>query len=303
MRIRGSRTAIALGVGAALLGGGLAAGPAAAAGQASAAYAPTAVQRLVPVEGTANFRDLGGYRTYDGEKTRSGVLYRSEALNKVTPNGVAQMAALKLKGIVDFRTAAEIGANGPDKYPAGVPHSNLQVADGGLMTTLYAVITSGDPVRQEQILGNGRAAQMMVDMYRTFVDDPAIRAQFAATARGVANGTVSLYHCSAGKDRAGWMTAILLTAVGVPTGTVNQDYLLSNQYLKPGNDALKQQLLASGRMQNPSLLDPLLGVDQRYLDAARSAAEARYGSFGKYLTDGLGLDILTLIKLRQRLVT
>ncbi|MEU8134836.1 tyrosine-protein phosphatase [Streptodolium elevatio] len=303
MRIRGSRTAIALGVGAALLGGGIAAGPAASAAQSAAAHAPPTAQRLVPVEGTANFRDLGGYRTYDGEKTRSGVLYRSEALNKVTPNGVAQMAALKLKGIVDFRTAAEIAANGPDKYPAGVPNTNLAVSDGGLMTTLYAVITSGDPVKQEQILGNGRAAQLMVDMYRTFVDDPAIRAQFAATAKGVANGTVSLYHCSAGKDRAGWMTAILLTAVGVPTGTVNQDYLLSNQYLKPGNDALKQQLLASGRMQNPSLLDPLLGVDQRYLDAARAAIDARYGSFGKYLTDGLGLDILTLVKLRQRLVT
>ncbi|NUU22569.1 MAG: tyrosine-protein phosphatase [Streptomycetaceae bacterium] len=300
-----TKAAVALGLAAAVaVGGGLGAGTAAAAASAPSASASASVtaQRLIAIEGTANFRDVGGYRTYDGATVRNGVVFRSEALTKVTANGVAQMGALNLKGIVDFRTGAEISANGADKYPAGVPYTNLPISDGGYLQTLYAVVNSRDPVKQQEILGDGKAAQMMVDMYRTFASDPATRAQFAAVARGVANGTVSLYHCSAGKDRTGWMTAILLTAVGVPAGTVNQDYLLSNTYLKAGNDALKQQLLAGGLMQDPSLLDPLLGVDQSYLDAARAEATARYGSFGKYLTDGLGLDAATLVKLRQRLV-
>lgn len=303
MRIRKAHGAAALGLAALVLVTGAAVGGAqAATPKTPAGVQAAAATRLVPVEGTANFRDIGGYRTYDGATVRTGVVYRSEALNKVTAAGITKMQSLRLSGIVDFRTSAEIGANGPDKVPAGVPDTNLPISDGGYLQTLYAVVNSRDPVQQQAMLGDGKAAQMMLTMYRSFVSDPATRAQFAATARGIANGTVSLYHCSAGKDRTGWMTAILLTAVGVPQATADGDYLLSNQNLKAGNDALKQQLLAGGLMQHPELLDPLLTVDQSYINDARAEATAEYGSFGRYLLDGLGLDVQTLAKLRQRLV-
>ena len=44
------------------------------------------------------------------------------------------------------------------------------------------------------------------------------------------NGTI-LYHCSAGKDRTGVATALLLSALGVDRETVINDYLLSAQYV------------------------------------------------------------------------
>lgn len=55
-------------------------------------------------------------------------------------------------------------------------------------------------------------------------------------------------------------------------------------------------------MQDPNLLDPLFQVRSSYLGAFRAQAVADYGSFGDFLTEGLGLDALTLFKLRSRIV-
>ena len=43
------------------------------------------------------------------------------------------------------------------------------------------------------------------------------------------NGGAVLYHCSAGKDRTGVVTAVILTALGVDKDTIYQDYLLTNE--------------------------------------------------------------------------
>ncbi|MGG2458387.1 tyrosine-protein phosphatase [Streptomyces sp. RGM 3693] len=104
-----------------------------------------------------------------------------------------------------------------------------------------------------------------------------------------------------GKDRTGWMSAVLLTAAGVPRATVDQDYLASNHYLQASNDRQMAQLRAAGKVKDPALLTPVLGVRESYLDAAFNEVTTAYGSFDGYLRKGLGLDRATELKLRQRL--
>ena len=73
-----------------------------------------------------------------------------------------------------------------------------------------------------------------------------------------------LYHCSVGKDRTGWMTAIVLAVLGVPREVVLEDYLLSNDFhrtgyqtaLPPGQD---------GIVADPELLRPILEQSATYL--------------------------------------
>ena len=38
-----------------------------------------------------------------------------------------------------------------------------------------------------------------------------------------------VYHCSAGKDRTGMTSALILTALGVDDDTISRDYLLTNE--------------------------------------------------------------------------
>jgi protein tyrosine/serine phosphatase len=52
-----------------------------------------------------------------------------------------------------------------------------------------------------------------------------------------------MYHCAAGTDRTGVMTALLLSLLGVERDTIVADFLLSEQVGTPGNLEGMQQLL------------------------------------------------------------
>ncbi|WP_031156616.1 tyrosine-protein phosphatase [Streptomyces xanthophaeus] len=258
----------------------------------------------IPLQGAVNVRDLGGYRTYTGGQVRKGLVYRADALSKLTPSDVSTVAGLRLTKVVDFRIPMELQYDGPDKLPAGLTATSRPVSDLGLYGTLVGAISSGDPIKQEQMLGGGRAEAYMRDIYRTFVTSPENRAQFATTLREIADGKQGplLYHCTSGKDRTGWTSYVLLRALAVPQGTAERDYLASNTFRAAYDAQLRAGLKQSGRMQNPDLLIPLQEVRQDYLDAATDRLEADYGSFYAYLTEGLGLDLRTLVKLQEKLV-
>ncbi|MEV7441912.1 tyrosine-protein phosphatase [Streptomyces sp. NPDC091204] len=260
--------------------------------------------RQIPLQGAVNVRDLGGYRTWTGGKVRQGLVYRSDALSKLTDADVTTVSGLGLTKVVDFRIPMELQYDGADRLPSGLTATSRPVSDLGLYGTLVGAIASGDPAVQEQMLGGGRAEAYMRDIYRTFVTGPENRAQFAATLREIADGGQGplLYHCTSGKDRTGWMSYVLLRALAVPEDTAERDYLASNTFRAAYDARLRAGLKQSGRMQNPDLLIPLQEVRQDYLDAATTRMEADYGSFYGYLTEGLGLDLRTLAKLRNRMV-
>ncbi|KOU18285.1 hypothetical protein ADK52_30880 [Streptomyces sp. WM6372] len=260
-------------------------------------------QRVLSIPGLVNARDIGGYATYDGKKTKWATVYRTETLSKLTPSGTAAVGSLNLSKVIDLRTAAEIGADGTDKLPAGVVSVARPVDDTSLFAFIGGVVRSGDPVYQQAQLGNGKAEERMVALYEGFVTNSANRAQLGAAIKDIANATGPVsFHCSAGKDRTGVLADTVLRAVGVPSSTSEQDYLLSNSLRAATDKALRDQVGAAGYMQNPDLLIPLQEVRGDYLAAFRDQAVANYGSFGKFLTDGLGLDAPTLARLRSRLV-
>ncbi|MGW0389564.1 tyrosine-protein phosphatase [Streptomyces sp. NPDC003042] len=260
--------------------------------------------RQIPLQGAVNVRDIGGYRTYTGGQVRHGLVYRSDALSKLTAADIGTVSGLGLTKVVDFRIPMELQYDGPDKLPAGLTPTSRPISDLGLYGTLVAAISSGDPVKQEQMLGGGRAEAYMRDIYRTFVTSPENRAQIAATLREIADGRQGplLYHCTSGKDRTGWTTYVLLRALAVPEDAAEGDYLASNTFRGAYDAKLRAALKASGRMQNPDLLIPLQEVRQDYLDASTAQMEADYGSFYGYLTKGLGLDVWTLSRLQDKMV-
>ncbi|MFD5421192.1 tyrosine-protein phosphatase, partial [Streptomyces sp. NPDC127069] len=260
--------------------------------------------RQIPLQGAVNLRDVGGYYTYTGGQVRQGLVYRSDALGKLTAADITTVSGLGLTKVVDFRIPMELQYDGADRLPPGLSPTSRPVSDLGLYGTLVGAISSGDPVKQEQMLGGGRAEAYMRDVYRTFVTSPENRAQFAATLREIADGGQGplLYHCTSGKDRTGWMSYVLLRALGVPQETAGSDYLASNTFRAAYDAQVRAGLKQSGRMQNPDLLIPLQEVRQDYLDAATARMEADYGGFYGYLTDGLGLDLRTLAKLQNKLV-
>jgi len=175
---------------------------------------------------------------------------------------------------------------------------------GGDLGAVYELIAAGDHERQQRELGDGRAAELMVDINRGFVTDVRQREAFGAALRLLCSpGRLPLlYHCTSGKDRAGWMTAIVLTALGVPRELVLRDYLVSNDLHRTGYAKLRLDLVKTGIVRDPELLRPILEQSATYLSAAFEEADRRYGSFDRFLAGGLEVGAEMLSELRRALL-
>ncbi|GIG71304.1 tyrosine-protein phosphatase [Phytomonospora endophytica] len=257
--------------------------------------------RHFPLEGSPNVRDLGGYPTSNGRVVAEGRLFRAGALNALTDDDVMALAGLGLASVVDFRTAGEIHAAGPDRLPDGLEVTALPVGGGDLDRYYNAAF---DPAERARLLEGGRNVGALVSINRSFVADDAERARFGDAVRLIAeSGSLPLlFHCTAGKDRTGWLAAIVLTILGVDRETVMADYLLSNEYFLPAGEKLMAKFAASGVEVDTGLFRPLIEQRPAYLEAAFAEAEARFGSFDEFLYKGLGLDDRTLGVLRAALL-
>jgi protein-tyrosine phosphatase len=262
-----------------------------------------ASSRHVALEGAVNVRDIGGYRSAHGLEVMSGRLFRGDSLSQLTAADVERLDQLGLRTVIDFRTPGEILLSGTDRLPYGVEFARLPVS-GGDLGSVYEVIASGDHERQRRELGDGQAASFMVEINRGYVTDPRQREAFGAALRLLCSpGRLPLlYHCSSGKDRAGWMTAIVLTALGVPRELVLRDYLLSNDFHRTGYQKLRYDLVKTGIVRDPELLRPILDQSPTYLGAAFEEADRLYGSFGRFLTHGLEVTDAALGELRRALL-
>ncbi|MFD8145395.1 tyrosine-protein phosphatase [Streptomyces sp. NPDC059708] len=214
--------------------------------------------RAVALDGVTNSRDLGGYPAGDGLRTKWGTVFRSARLTPATETGKRQLAALGLTEVVDLRSTAETAREGLDPLPDTTAHIADPVGDPD-QAVPPSFPPSGDPI---------------ADNYRLFVTNPNLRAQFADGLRRAADGAQRplMFHCTGGNHRTGWMSVVLLEALGVPDATVRQDYLLS-----------------------PNTSDA-------YLDAAFDQVVRDYGSFSGYLSQGLGITPDTLAALRSALL-
>jgi protein-tyrosine phosphatase len=255
------------------------------------------------LDGAANVRDIGGYRTSYGLQVTRARLFRGDALSQLTGPDAERLDRLGLRTVIDFRTPGEILLAGADRLPSWIELVSLPVG-GGDLGLVYELIASGDHARQRRELGDGRAASLMVEINRGFVADARQREAFGAALRLVcsAGRLPLLYHCSSGKDRTGWMTAIVLTTLGVPREVVLRDYLLSNDFHRTEYQKLRYDLVKTGIVADPELLRPIMEQSATYLGAAFEEAERMYGSFGRFVRHGLEVSDAMLDELRRALL-
>ncbi|MFE5625314.1 tyrosine-protein phosphatase [Streptomyces virginiae] len=242
--------------------------------------------RLIRLDGTTNFRDAGGYRTTTGQWVRMGEVYRSDALAKLTPDDLAKLRRLHVRTVFDLRMEDERSKDA-DKVPAGA-------------TYVVADVFAGSGSFRTMPRTPDEAVRAMVDAEKAMVSGEGGKKAYAQVFDGIERDRARsvLFHCTAGKDRTGWAGATLLTALGVPRETVEADYLASNDYRRAANDAILSHLSA----QQAAVYKPLLDVRPEYLNAGYDEVEATYGSFDRYLKDGLGIDARELKQLKKDLL-
>ncbi len=242
------------------------------------------MQRVIELEGCLNFRDLGGYPTADGRTVRWRQLFRSDALHLLSADDVARLRDnLRIAEVIDLRSTAEVRSDGRGPLAAeAIRFHHLPLFDGD---------TSAGDEHPEVF---------------TLADRYFLLAEFAkeAIARVVVAlaeaGGPAVYHCAAGKDRTGVISAVLLGLLGVKDEVIVADYAASQQNL----DAIIDRLMASAGYQ--AMLEALppdtLHAQPETMITLLERVRSRYGSMRDYaLAAGVPAD--SIRRLEERLLT
>jgi protein-tyrosine phosphatase len=224
--------------------------------------------RIVGWEGAVNARDLGGVSA----AIRRGSLYRMGRHEWLTDAGWQQAYDDGVRTVIDLRNPGERGRRDTD------PVLNTDVLDR------FRVINcpTEDQSDEEFMQLVGPYLSSPVYYRENLLRWPE---KIAAVVRAIAEseGAV-IVHCSAGRDRTGMVTAVLLALAGVPHADIADDYALAVQGINehhlaqerphetPKSPAQLREWIARARAH---LLDLLDGFDpETYLrDAGNSARE------------------------------
>ena len=249
---------------------------------------------MLPLEGAYNFRDLGGYPTGDGRRVRWRRLFRSGTLSRLTPADQRVLAELHVRTICDLRSSRERlqepGTWMPDRSRRLSWDYELE---GDAVMGAFRV---GTPTPE-------RVREAITDFYLSAPERFAAR--LGSIFRVMATDEAPLIvHCTAGKDRTGFVAAILLRALGVTESEVLSDYALTDRVVD------YEELYRAGAFQQtgawaflsqlPSeVRAPLLAADPAYLQAMLRQIDERYGSLTTYLHERLEVDTAMLDTLRD----
>lgn len=237
------------------------------------------------MERVDNFRELGGLPAAVGMTVRSGVLFRSGHLADTTEADREALEALGVKTVVDLRTDHDIEADGEDVLPAGINHVRVPISDeAGHGAEIRRMLSDGDMDEVRRAFGNGRALEMgKAGSAAMAARGPRMKSfQPAIEVITDPESWPVLWHCSAGKDRAGWTATAVLLALGASAGTVRSHYLASNgRGLSGRSDWASPELMA--------LLDPFVMVLPEYVDAQIEAVETEWGGIERLFEQGYGL--------------
>jgi len=240
------------------------------------------MQRRIELEGCFNFRDLGGYPTVDGQRVRWRQLFRSDALHHLTRVDVDRcVRELGIRCIVDLRSSGELGVEGRgllESVPAEFHH--LPLFDGEV------------PSSQQQ------AVVTLADRYflmAEFAKQPIAR---VVTTLALSSAP-AVYHCAAGKDRTGVVSAILLGLLGVQDEIIVADYAASQEQI----DAIIERLMASEGYQEMLQLLPedTLRAEGETMIALLTRLRESYGSVSDYAR-AIGISADSVERLRARLL-
>lgn len=252
-----------------------------------------ASERLIPMEGQPNFRDLGGLETQDNRYVKWGSIYRSGKLSDLEKQDLRYMSHLGIKSVVDLRNDIEV-AKDPDKYPRGVQYHQISLSDkeGKAYTKLRHMV-------MKEGYRRAKAKELFVGVMRSFADTLAsdIKPVFDLLLSDKET-TPLVYHCTGGKDRTGYTTAMILLALGVDRKTITNDYLMSNYYRKDANLKNMRRIRLTGL--DVETIDYAILVRKEYMDAVFEVIDEKYDGPDNYFETKFGLTEEKRNELKRR---
>ncbi|MCR4656691.1 MAG: tyrosine-protein phosphatase [Lachnospiraceae bacterium] len=259
------------------------------------------ISKLLSFEKLHNIRDLGGMKAADGRSIVEGRLVRCGNLSELSENDRDMFASLT-DTVIDFRTDVERREK-PDIEITGIRYLHIPIVD-----SLTAGITREKTADREVFVRFGaepdKARRYMCDMYHAFAESDFAASQYAVFIRLLMQQRKKafVWHCTAGKDRAGVGSAIIEEILGIARDDIINDYLMTNEYLREEiaflTEFIKGQAGTDSFMSDEALRY-LFGAKQDYIEEYYHTIDSKYGSFDCFIRDGLKLSADDVLKLQS----
>lgn len=245
------------------------------------------------MEKILNFRDLGGIATLDGRKTKKGLFYRCALLEEASASDVEKLKAMGIKLVFDYRNPEEV----PDAN--GYPYNEI-----GATRLSFTMLKGKDKLYRLQNRPNILRVFSKVsldDIKATYRNLPFGNEGYKRMVAALVEGEVPfIQHCTAGKDRTGVGSALLLGILGVRFDEIVKDYLVSIQ--------IENEIMQRASQRVPRILSKwlykkfgvLFRVEKELLEAAIDEMLTRYGSFENYIEKEYNLTPEKVAELRAR---
>ena len=246
------------------------------------------IDRSILLQSIPNFRDLGGLRSTDGRTTKCGMLYRSEGPRLLSQEDAARLRELEFAVICDLRSERERTAY-PNNWCKGTTATILNAP-------VYADLQASEipPLTIKPAAATTVAMQVQQLMIKNYQAKPRASAPYLRTVFDmmIDNSRLPmLIHCTAGKDRTGFVVAIILLAIGIPEASVIADYEYTRERI--GKRFLDVHIAAFERsfgfVPNEESIAWMNSVDPDLLRAALDSAAAEFGSIDRYIEEAVGL--------------
>lgn len=233
-----------------------------------------------------NFRTLGSLKNTEGKTLKEGKFYRSGDLYHLKNSSFKEFEKLGIKEIIDLRNEKEISKK-PDHLPENIIYKKYSAFDdqGDQLSQAKKLVLKGK-------VNASDADKRMVDFYRDYVTENPETIKKIITEILESNQPI-LYHCTAGKDRTGIVTALIMSVLRFDKETIYNNYLLSNNYRK---QLVEKRLKLANTLHfiypkmDLKVLEKLSWIESNYLDAAFDEITKKYGSTDIYIQQVLGIS-------------
>ncbi|WP_333663540.1 tyrosine-protein phosphatase [Chishuiella changwenlii] len=233
-----------------------------------------------------NLRDLGGIENQDNKKLKTGKIYRSSNLEKLKSSSFKDLEKLGIKQVIDLRTLQEI-EDKPDHLPSDVEYTNLRAFEdkGDQLTEARKLVLKGKVNAED-------AEKRMLDFYVEYVTEkPEVIKQIIHEILDAEQPV--LFHCTAGKDRTGIVSALLMKILNFDDETIFQTYLQSNNQREK---IIKKRLKLANNLHflypkmDIGVLEKLSWIERSYLQKSFDTIDEKYGSMDNYIREVLGIS-------------
>lgn len=246
------------------------------------------IYRRLPFENLKNARDLGGHPTCGGGCTVWGRFIRSELPRHLSGQDLALLRRLGVSGSVDLRGDLEV-----EKAPSalsqvpGISYRRCPLFDA------KAAAIAGGPAPASADLAWGQAYVHMAEVQKPWVQKTL---PLLAAAEGC-----TMFNCTTGKDRTGFLSALLLGLAGVDDRDIIADYCISQVYMFPIYREMEQFFPFKTPEGGLDLTNPFFRTAPENMEALLAHFSAAYGGVAGYVR-ACGVDAACIERLRRRLL-